>query len=549
MQWTMKPFAYLKPRVFAFSITVLAGNMFNALDASGMRVTSTTGVQRSLQLMSKKMAASSGFATTVSIMDGSKRIIPEHELRLKERGLIPRLCEELGVHSMGSNLKDPIAFDYRVGGQVHNTKIRRGKGNMPWVHAGKNLVLWNFDCLAADPAPDEEVIFTEGEFDAIACIQAGFTRVVSLPNGAQSSDEGFRYLYRNGELLPELQKFGRFVIATDGDNKGIACRDALAIHLGDERCRWVSYPPGCKDANDVVKKLGEVELANIVHAARPMWTDEIATIDDIPDPPDLVRYRLGIPELDHAGMRITLPCFWPIIGPYGSGKSVMLRQLLVNFWRVHGWRSLLTSFEEMVKPRYQRDLRRHLIGRPNIPDNPWREQEISAADEEMRQAFVFLRRAKGKPMHPQRLLDRIEYAVKVYGIKVVAIDPVNEIRMHVGRAAKTDYLGDLIMELKDLSLDYGLVVMCCAHVSKESKYRLAQRGMLTLNDGEDTRHWGGKADIGWCMWRNTDGLTYLNIDKIKDHETMGRPMLASLRMDGWMFCVNEIGVRVGSQVK
>lgn len=37
-------------------------------------------------------------------------------------------------------------------------------------------------------------------------------------------------------------------------------------------------------------------------------------------------------------------------------------------FRAQGWKFLLTSFEEKIKPRYQRDLRRHLIGRPMYSD-------------------------------------------------------------------------------------------------------------------------------------------------------------------------------------
>ena len=43
--------------------------------------------------------------------------------------------------------------------------------------------------------------------------------------------------------------------------------------------------------------------------------------------------------------------------------------------------------------------------------------------------------------------------------------------------------------------------------------------------------WGNKADIGWCVWRDLTGPTYLHIDKLKDHETMGKPTLAALHLD------------------
>src|SRR5262249_28940873 len=160
-------------------------------------------------------------------------------------------------------------------------------------------------------------------------------------------------------------------------------------------------------------------------------------------------YKSGLAGLDKHGLRITLPAFMPIIGPYGSGKSVLLRQLLVNLWRLHKWRFLLTSFEEKVKPRYQHAFRRHLIGKPR---ECMQEIEKVHADAELRQAAKFFLRKRNTILNMERLVDRIEYAVRVYGLKVIAIDPVNEIDHQVLKnESKTDYIGRFIMRLKALA--------------------------------------------------------------------------------------------------
>lgn len=139
--------------------------------------------------------------------------------------------------------------------------------------------------------------------------------------------------------------------------------DTIAINLGDDRCRWAYVPDDPADLN------------NAILSASAMWTDEISTIDDIPEPGPIETYRSGFHALDEHGFRITTPAFVPVIGPYGSGKSVFLRQLLVNLWRLHGFKFLLTSFEEKVKPRFQRDLRRNLIGKPM---EAWTDEDTEA---------------------------------------------------------------------------------------------------------------------------------------------------------------------------
>jgi len=310
-------------------------------------------------------------------------------------------------------------------------------------------------------------------------------------------------------------QFPEFVIGLPAQLADL--RDDLAVRLGDEKCRWFDWP-------------FDGDVTDALAAARPMWTDEIATLDDIPEPGEPRFYTSGFPSLDAHGFRFDLPAFMAIIGPYGSGKSVLLRQLLVNLRREHGWRCLLTSFEERVKPRYQRDLRRHFL---NCRIQDASEADIAMADAEIRKGFVFLRRKRNTTLDLERLLDRIEFAVRVYGVKVVAIDPVNEIDHQVPKSeSKTDYMGRFIMRLKALADDYNLLMICCAHPPKDGvEKRLSRCGMLTLNDGADTAHWGNKSDIGWCVWRHLDGPTLLHIDKLKDHETMGKPTLAELHLD------------------
>lgn len=326
---------------------------------------------------------------------------------------------------------------------------------------------------------------------------------------------GPEQVYRGDALRSEWAIFESYILAFPSELS--ALRDGLAMRLGDDRCRQADWLHG-QDGVDVLA------------ASKPMWTDEIATLDDIPDEPPEVGYKSGLAGLDDHGFRFVLPAFMSLIGPYGSGKSVLLRQVLVSLWKLHGWKFLLTSFEERVKPRYLRDLRRHFLG---APMEVWTDAEVAEADDAIRKAAVFLRRKRGTTLDLDRLLDRIEFAVRVYGVRVVAIDPVNEIDHQVPKGeSKTDYMGRFIMALKQLADDYGLLVICCAHPPKDGvEKRLSRNGLLTLNDGADTAHWGNKSDIGWCAWRNLSGPTMLHIDKLKNHEVMGEPTLAKLVLD------------------
>lgn len=381
-----------------------------------------------------------------------------------------------------------------------------------------------------DTAPSQSIagtlILTLGELAVDLVRQAGFK---SVRDASSMRD----LLTTDGRPLPQVDCWQGFVILIPEGGEHV--RDAIAINLGDQRCRWAYFP----DSMDP-----EV-LAHAIRAARPMWTDEISALDDVPEAGPIETYTTGFHGLDHHGWRLVTPAFMPVIGPYGSGKSVFLRQLLVNLWRLHGWKFMLTSFEEKIKPRYHRDLRRNLIGKPMAS---WSDEDVVLADREINECCRFLQRKRNTMLDQNRLLDRIDFAARVHGTKVVCIDPVNEIDHQVGRGeSRTDYMGRFIMSLKALADDHNLLMIVCAHPPKDGvEKRLAKNGLLTLNDGADTAHWGNKADIGVCLWRNIVGPTLLHIDKLKDHESMGKPTLAELHLNPALnqFTVGRVGYEI-----
>lgn len=385
------------------------------------------------------------------------------------------------------------------------------------------------------------LVLISAEADRQAVVDAGFKSV----RVATSPESVCRVVNKKAAPDPTLEFFRDFVIAV----RDPVLRDGLAMRLDDTRCRWI---------DGAVIDHGPNAIREAIDNASPMWTDEVCLLSDVPDAGPQRTYESGFAQLDEWGFRLVRPAFMPVIGPYGSGKSVLIRQLACNLWRMHGWRTLITAFEEKIKPRYVRDLRAHLIGDEDInpdgelrwtPKHPsqWSAADIAAADKEIESAFRFLRRKRGDVLDAERLIDRIEYGVKVYGAEVVIIDPVNEIDHQVPKGmSKTDYMGSFMMQLKALADDYNLLMIVCAHPPKDGTQRRGGKHLYTLADGADTAHYGNKADIGWCVWRPTNdeyAPTYLNIDKLKDHDVMGRPTLAKLMLDRGMgrFAVTRVG--------
>lgn len=86
---------------------------------------------------------------------------------------------------------------------------------------------WNFFGWHTVPADADEIVLTEGEFDAMAVWQATGMPAVSLPNGARSLPV---------ELLPLLERFSKIYLWLDDDAAGAEGADKFARKLGVGRC-------------------------------------------------------------------------------------------------------------------------------------------------------------------------------------------------------------------------------------------------------------------------------------------------------------------------
>ena len=93
---------------------------------------------------------------------------------------------------------------------------------------------------------------------------------------------------------------------------------------------------------------------------------------------------------------------------------------------------------------------------PSKPVELWTEVDKVQTDIELKQAAKFLLRKRNTLLDMNLPLGRIEFAVRVYRLKVVVIDTVNEIDHQVPKGeSKTDCLGRFIMRLKQLANDHG----------------------------------------------------------------------------------------------
>jgi twinkle protein len=176
----------------------------------------------------------------------------------------PGLAVKLGIETKREGGANWIAAPYVERGRTINHKYRLASEKRHRMDDGAPLCLWNHDALLE--TGNAPLIVTEGEWDAMAAMQAGFSRCVSVPNGApqqrtESLEEAKRYefLWRSKDLLDRVKTI---IIATDADEPGRILAADLARWFGPERCRFIEYPEGTKDLNEVLLRSGESGVPN-----------------------------------------------------------------------------------------------------------------------------------------------------------------------------------------------------------------------------------------------------------------------------------------------
>ncbi len=462
------------------------------------------------------------------------------------RGVSPETVGKFGIYTARRERNgglvvpdangDIIVFPFEDTGLVVAEKYR-APGKRFWQRAGGRRTFWNVDALD-DPALADgrmPLNIVEGEIDALTAIDCGFPLTVSVPDGAPSVPEGalpndldpidvvtensgkFEFLWNNRERLARIK---RFVLALDNDPPGRRLEAELVRRLSASRCSFVTYPDGCKDLNDVRMRDGADAVTRVLNSAQPYPVRGLYRLSEYPERDALQTFSTGWWTLDRH-LLVFAGEFMVVTAVPGHGKSTWVLNLLVNLAERYGWTAAIFSPEMPTVP-HLRDLLRRILRRDDA--DHWIEQHVVfiGADPIGRHDDDF---------DLDWILDRATDAVLRDGIRVLVIDPWNEIE-HARRRDETvtDYIGRSIRALKRFAGQYGVAVIVIAHptkdVGKDGKAR-----PVTLYDIEGSAHWFNKCDHGVVLTRSPDGpVTEVYVAKVRFQET-GEQGTVRLRFD------------------
>lgn len=433
-----------------------------------------------------------------------------------------------------------IVFPFIDGGTDVNEKYRWKTAEDPKKFSqrgGGKRTFWNADILD-DPALHDgrqALIITEGEIDALSAIDCGFPFTVSVPDGAMPVPQGknpddlepvdpeqerhgkFEFMWNNRE---RLKKIRRFIIAMDSDLPGQRMAAELKRRLSAAKCSFLEYPPDCKDLNDVLMKFGPERVAEVINTAKPYPVRGLYRLSDYPDRGALETFSVQFEGWKHK-LRLFLGEFMVVSGIPSHGKTAWTMNLVANVVGAYNWTAAVCSPEMPTVPQMRDRLRRLHLARKPIPSEP---AELKRADDWINRRFVFLdidptgTGDHDEPFDLDWVIERATDAVMRFGIRLLVIDPWNEIEHARGKnESSADYIGRGIRALKRFAQLYEVAVIVVAHptkdVGKDGKHRL-----VTLYDIEGAAHWYNKADHGIIVERKGDETT-VHVQKVRFEET------------------------------
>ena len=405
-----------------------------------------------------------------------------------------------------------IVFPFIDGGKPVGEKYRAA-GKRFWQRKRGRKTFWNADCMD-DPALEESrkaLIVTEGEIDGLTAIDCGFDTTVSVPDGAPPVRDGedpenleevdpeqdrtgkFEFVYNNRDRVKRIK---RFILAVDNDGPGRRLAAELVRRFGAARCSFVTYPEGCKDLNDVRMKHGPDAVVRVIHGAKPYPVKGVYQLSDYPEVSEPKAYSTGWPCLDEY-LQLWLGELLVVSGIPGHGKSTWTMNMCANLARKHGWRTAVASFEIPTVPALRFKLR---LAASGLPTKQWTRDIVAAADAFIQEHFIFIDADPvddtDEDMTLEWLLERAAGGVLRYGIRVLVIDPWNEVEhARPKHETETQYVNRSLRQIRRFALKHEVLAIVLAHPTKDVG-KGGESRTPTLYDIEGSAAWYNKPDHG-----------------------------------------------------
>lgn len=411
-----------------------------------------------------------------------------------------------------------IAFPYFRGDECINIKYRTREKHFK-MESGAELVLYGLNDIQA------KTIIVEGEMDKLAVEVAGYQNAVSVPNGAPSANSknfDARFEFLNDESLSVVEEW---IIAVDSDAPGIRLKDELVRRFGASKCRIVVWPEDCKDANEVLQKYGKDMVSQCIDKAEMVPLVGVFSAKQLANELYEMYESGGLKGGEYAGWAELHPFYSVMPGQLnivtgipGHGKSEFVDAMCVNLAHLHGWRTAFYTPENYPYKLHVTKLAEKYVGKPfnQGPSERMSKGEFALAMDWIEDRFNWI-----MPEQPSldEIMDRAQALVSRRGIRVLVIDPWNEVEhSRPSGMSETEYIGISLSKLRIFARKNQVAVFVVAHPKSLSKDASGNYPVPNPYDISGSANWRNKADNCMAVWRDLSDDTQpvsVHIQKIK----------------------------------
>lgn len=428
----------------------------------------------------------------------------------EKRGIPAHVLRKLGITEGHGDLNgnNTIHFNYFENGNIVNVKWRTGDKKFK-LGVDCESIPYNIDSVK----DEKYVIVCEGEIDCMSFIACNKTSVISVPNGA---NENTSYLDRFIESHFEDKEI--IYIASDTDSKGVILRNALITRFGAERCKIVTYGNDCKDANEVLTKYGSSRLLECLDNAEYVPVDGVIELNDFEDELDAL-YDKGLMQ----GAKIGIPAFdrlctfdtkrlCVVTGIPSSGKTEFLEEMTIRLNLNYGWKCAYFSPESLPESFHASRIISRIVGKrfgkDSMPINEYKQAKIYVNNN-----FFF---NNPENWDIDTILEKFKFIVRRKGVKMVVIDPYNNISIKSNGNVAGD-VNETLEKMQKFAQKNDVLFFLMAHPKNMNKD--AETGKFpppTMYDISGGANFYNKADFGLTIHRNKEENTVsVIINKIK----------------------------------
>ena len=379
---------------------------------------------------------------------------------------------------------------------------------------------YHIDCinpLLVEEEVIERLIITEGEKDVLSLMEAGYTHVISVPNGASCVPEKEFEAFESW-----LAPVNDVVLCGDTDLPGRTLVKKLADYFGP-RSLTVQLPADCKDISEVLVTYGVETVRSIIEAAQPIATDDIITVEERTDEVlDVLQgrydkgYEVGFgPLTDQVFHPTDLGGLIIVTGKPNSGKTDFLNDLTCRLMMKTGRHVCYLSFEVPDKNKHIAQLVRLALGQVNT--TRYTREELAPLMRYLHTHMVHLDMHEVSPT-PAHILERADRVRRTMPIEYLVIDPYLFMEVETGRySSETQAIKAMLTQVQTWGRTHGVWVVIVAHPRKLMK-------LWGSNDTEDidmytiagSANWANLADFILSITRvDEEEKRYTRLDMLK----------------------------------